>query len=154
MGDLRPRRVGEEISGHLAAGDYKEAWRSLRGWYRTAGNVPQKRCHAAMEQQTKEREALYTAVDPPGLPIPCNVESVDVEDGAPSDTLLREVVTNLKNDRAKGAAGMRAEDLKSWLAGVVAEEEEGKEGAGDKWRMFVELVQSVWETGEIPRQLR
>ena len=42
---------------------------------------------------------------------------------------------------------MRAEDLKSWLAGVVAEEQEGREGeaarargAGDKWRMFVELV--------------
>ena len=56
---------------------------------------------------------------------------------------------------------MRAEDLKSWLAGVVAEEKEGEEGAaarargaGDKWRTFVELVQSVWETGEIPRQLR
>ena len=29
------RRVGEAISGHLATGDYKEAWRSLRGWYRT-----------------------------------------------------------------------------------------------------------------------
>ena len=99
----RARRVGEAISGHLAAGDYKEAWRSLRGWHRMAGNAPQKRCHAAMEQQTKEREALYAAVDPPGLPIPCNVERVDVEDGAPSDALLREVVTKLKNDRAKGA---------------------------------------------------
>ena len=53
---------------------------------------------------------------------------------------------------------MRAEDLKSWLAGVEAEEEQGEEGgmegAGDTWRLFVELVQSVWETGEIPRQLR
>ena len=154
----RARRVGEAISGHLATGDYKEAWRSLRGWYRAAGNVPQKRCHAAMEQQTKEREALYAAVDPPGEPIPCNVEPTDVEDDAPSDALLREVVGALKNDRAKGAAGMRAEDLKSWLAGVEAEEEQeeegGKEGAGDTWRLFVELVQSVWNTGEIPRQLR
>ena len=56
------------------------------------------------------------------------------------DGLLREVVKKLKNDRAKGAAGMRADDLKSWLAAVVAEEEEGKEGAGDTWRIFVELV--------------
>ena len=110
-----------------------------------------------MEQQTKEREALYAAVDPPGAPIPCNVEPTDVEDDAPSDALLREVVGALKNDRAKGAAGMRAEDLKSWLAGAEAEEEQGeeggKEGAGDNWRLFVELVQSVLNTREIPRQL-
>ena len=57
-----------------------------------------------MEQQTKEREALYAAVDPPGAPIPCNTEPIDVEDDAPSDTLLREVVGALKNDRAKGTA--------------------------------------------------
>ena len=63
-----------------------------------AGNAPQKRCHAAMEQQTKEREALYAAVDPPGLTIPCNTERIDVEDEAPSDALLREVVAGLKND--------------------------------------------------------
>ena len=63
-----------------------------------AGNAPQKRCHAAMEQQTKEREALYEAVDPPGLPVPCNVDRVSVEDEAPSDALLREVVKKLKND--------------------------------------------------------
>ena len=49
---------------------------------------------------------------------------------------------------------MRAEDLKSWLAGAVAEEEQEVEGAGDNWRLFVDLVQSVWETGEIPPQLR
>ena len=97
---------------------------------------------------------MYAAVDPPGLPIPCNTERVDIEDEALSDALLREVVAGLKNDRAKGAAGMRAEDLKSWLAGVEAEEEDGREGAGDKWRVFVSLVQSVWETGEITRQLR
>ena len=86
-----------------------------------SGNVPQKRCHAAMEQQTLEREALYAAVDPPGQPIPCFTEQIDVVDEAPSGALIREAVGDLKNGRAKGAAGMRAEDLKSWLAGAVAE---------------------------------
>ena len=54
---------------------------------------------------------------------------------------------------------MRAEDIKSWLRGVEREEEaenegkEGHEGAGDTWRLFVRLLQHVWNTGEIPLQM-
>ena len=54
---------------------------------------------------------------------------------------------------------MRAEDIKAWLAGIKREEEaarkgeEGQEGAGDTWRLFVQLIQHVWDTGEIPRQM-
>ena len=50
---------------------------------------------------------------------------------------------------------MRSEDLKDWLCGVEAEEEEGEglPGRGDTWRMLVALVQNIWETGEIPHQM-
>ena len=44
---------------------------------------------------------------------------------------------------------MRAEDIKEWLPGVINEEEEGTEGAGDKWRLFVSLMQKMWMTGDI-----
>ena len=33
------------------------------------------------------------------------------------------------------------------------EGEEGHEGAGDTWRLFVRLLQHVWDKGEIPRQM-
>ena len=107
-----------------------------------------------MESQTQERENLYAAAPTQGGHIPCNVDPIEVEDGSPSDALIRSVVKKLKSGRSKGAAGMRAEDLKGWLAGMEAEEEQGIEGAGDHWRLFVKLVQTVWDTGEIPRQLR
>ena len=51
---------------------------------------------------------------------------------------------------------MRAEDIKSWLRGMgwekkaAKEGKEGHKGAGDTWRLFVRLLQHVWDTGEIP----
>jgi hypothetical protein len=48
---------------------------------------------------------------------------------------------------------MCTEHLKEWLLGMVEEEEKGTEGAGDKWRLFKELAQSIWEHGCIPEQM-
>ena len=59
-----------------------------------------------------------------------------------------------------------------WLRDVVREEEEGEaagpmedghptqedgesdEGIGRKWRIFVELIQAVWEHGSLPEQMK
>jgi hypothetical protein len=35
--------------------------------------------------------------------------------------------------------------MKEWLLGVVEEEEKGTEGTGDKWQLFTQLAQSIWE---------
>ena len=54
---------------------------------------------------------------------------------------------------------MRTKDLKAWLKGTeqeeksVEESEEGHEGAGNIWHLFVWLLQHAWDTGEIPQQL-
>ena len=48
---------------------------------------------------------------------------------------------------------MCAKDIKEWLAGVVEEEKEGKEGAGDNWRLFLSRITTIWETGEIPNPM-
>ncbi|KAL7541335.1 hypothetical protein ACHAWF_006905 [Thalassiosira exigua] len=51
---------------------------------------------------------------------------------------------------------MRAEDLKEWLRGIEKEEDpekEDREGAGDRWRLFVRLIRAIWVQGRIPRQL-
>ena len=36
---------------------------------------------------------------------------------------------------------------------AAKEGKEGHEGAGDTWRLFVRLLQHVWNEGEIPRQM-
>ena len=97
-----------------------------------------------MARQTKEREDLYARREPPGKSIPCNASRP---------------VKKLCNGRAGGGSTMQAEDTKSWLRGIKREEEaakegkEGFEGAGDTWRLFVRLLQHVWDTGEIPQQM-
>ena len=48
---------------------------------------------------------------------------------------------------------MRAGDIKEWLRGIINEEENSSEGAGDNWRIFVKVIQTIWETGEIPQQI-
>jgi exonuclease III len=149
----RAADTASAVERNLEAGDPKEAWRCLKGWYRAVEDRAPKPCYDSMDKQTTEREKLYEKVPPPGDPIPINVDKFDVIDDCPEDAVIREVVKCLRNGRAGGASRMRAEDIKGWLRGIIEEEEDGREGAGDKWRAFVELIQAVWEHGEIPQQL-
>ncbi len=57
---------------------------------------------------------------------------------------------------------MRAEHIKGWLYKIqneekAARETPGREGAdpgvGCKWQIFVKLIQTIWEQGEIPEQI-
>ena len=86
-------------------------------------------------------------------------KSSTLADGAPPDAELRTAVKKLRNGRVGGGSTMRAEDLKSWLQGVEREEEaaregeEGHEGPGNTWCLFVRLLQRVWNEGEIPWQM-
>ena len=73
-----------------------------------------------------------------------------------SDSGIRTAAGVLTSGRAGGASGMNAEHVKTWLWGVVEEEDhesQGNEGKGDNWKPFFQLVQAVWAQGTIPRQL-
>ena len=89
-------------------------------------------------------------------PIPCNASRPPLADGTPPDAELRAAVKKLRNGRTDDGSNMRAEDIKSWLRGMgwekkaAKEGKEGHKGAGDTWRLFVRLLQHVWDTGEIP----
>jgi hypothetical protein len=62
----RAKNAASKIKGCLAAGDFVEAWRHLKGWYRTAEDQAPKACLETLASQTAERVELYTAVHPPG----------------------------------------------------------------------------------------
>ena len=152
----RTLRVGTSVVAELENGNVQEAYRHLKGWYRAAGEATSRPCYLTMERQTKEREELYAKQAPPGDPIPINVGPYPVEDGIPPDSEIRVAVKAMNNGRAGGSSRIRAEDLKGWLRGALDEEDPevtARDGAGDNWRLFVRLVQAVWEHGEIPRQL-
>ena len=51
---------------------------------------------------------------------------------------------------------MKMDHLKEWLRSMEEEEDEEfvhKEGTGERWRLFLMLVQSIWELGDIPEQM-
>jgi hypothetical protein len=145
--------VVSKVEGYLSIEQPKEAWRCLKGWYRSATNQPPKLCHLTMTHLTKERTALYARVPTPGGRFPIVVDPFFVQDKLPTDSKIRDGVQRLWNGSAAGTGGMRTEHLKEWLSGMVEEEERGTEGAGDKWWLFEELAQSSWEHGCIPEQM-
>jgi hypothetical protein len=51
--------VTEKIEGHLTAGEPKEAWQSLKGWYKAATNHAPKASKMSLAAQTAECVALY-----------------------------------------------------------------------------------------------
>ncbi len=152
----RTAHIGALIELELAGGNVQEAFRHLKGWYRAASDMQAKPCNQTMERQTLEQVDLYTQRELPGDPLLINVAPIEINDDVPSDGELREVVGKLNNGRVAGASGMRAAHVKKWLHDVQREEDpegQGAENAGDRWRLFIWLVQAAWTHGEIPRQL-
>ncbi len=97
-----------------------------------------------------------------GAALPFNFLHFEISNNMPTDSEVQTVVRGLKNSQATGATGMKAKHLKGWLNKIqrkekAARENPGREGAdpdlGCKWRIFVELIQIIWERREIPEQM-
>jgi hypothetical protein len=151
----RAAAAAEKIQGHLVAGEPKEAWRSLKGWYKAATNRAPKASKMSLAAQTAKRVTLYGRVASKGDPIPIHVDKANILDDIPSDAELRAIVRELQNGRAAGATGLQVEHIKMWLSDAVCKEEEQSNiWLGHKWRVFVKMMQAVWEHGSVPEQMR
>ncbi len=110
-----------------------------------------------MVKQTAERIEFYRQQDPPGEPLPINIDPIPVGEGTPSKWEIRVALAGLSNGRAGTAPGMHTEDVKAWLCGIELEEDPevrpANIGAGDNWCRFTLLVQVIWDHGKIPSQL-
>jgi hypothetical protein len=112
-------------------------------------------------KQTAKPVELYAKVPPMGAPLLFNFPYFKVPDGLPNDDKVCKVVRGLQNGQAAGATRMKAEHLKGWLDAIqhkekVARENPGGVGSselGTKWRIFLGLIQTIWDRGEIPKQM-
>jgi hypothetical protein len=148
--------VGTMIESELTGGNVQEAICHLKGWYWATSEMQAKLCYQTLECQTLERVNLYARRNLPGDPLQINITPVKINNDAPSDGKLRQVMGELTNCQAVGASGMRAKHVKEWLCDMQREEDpegQGAEGAGDSWPLFVQLVQTAWTHGVIPHQL-
>ena len=135
--------MGDAMMEKLAGGEMQEAWWMLKAWYRNAEDRAPKPCYDTMAKQTAERAELYAKVQAPGEPIPINVEPYAIDNAVPKEPEIRAVVKGMRNERAGGASGIKAEQIKQWLRSMLMEEEKEIAGLGDKWRLFVELIQII-----------
>jgi hypothetical protein len=96
-GDRAKRAVAamEKIKGHLAAGEPKEVWRSLKGWYKAITDRAPKVSKMSLAAQTAKRVPPYGRVASKGDPIPIHVDKANILDDIPSDGELRAVVREL-----------------------------------------------------------
>jgi hypothetical protein len=149
--------VGKSIEAELAKGDVQEAFCLLKRWYRAASETVLRPCPQTMVRQMEERVELYRRWDPPGDPLPINLQATAIPDDVPLDHEIRDAAQELTNGRAGGASKMHTEDIKLWLCGITLEEDPKKGhnnvGEGDNWRLLVGLIQVVWLQGNIPQQL-
>jgi hypothetical protein len=118
------------VESHLSAGAVKEAWRALKGWYRLAEDRPPPACPETMSKQMAKRVNLYERAAPMGAPLPFNFPFFEISGNMPTDSEVRMVVWGLKNGRAGGAKGMKAEHLKGWLDKVQHKEKAARENPG------------------------
>ncbi len=126
-----------------------------------AEDQPPPACPETMVRQMAERVDLYARAPPMGEALPFNFPHFKISNNMPTDSELRKVVGGLRNGRAAGATGMKAEHIKVWLNKIQRKEKAAMEnpdreadpGAGCKWQIFVELIQAIWERGEIPEQM-
>jgi hypothetical protein len=144
-------QVGSMIEAELAGGNVQEAFCHLKGWYRAALETTTRPCPQTMVKQTAEHVDLYRQQDPPGEPLPINIDPIPVDDSTPSKGEIRVAVAGLSNGRAGGTLGVRADDVKAWLRGIKLEEDPevgpANIGAGDIWHRFTLLVQAIWDNG-------
>jgi exonuclease III len=147
----RTTEAGSTIEALLKSNELKEAWGVLQAWYNHAGDRPQKPSRQDLVTMTAEREELYRKRDPPGEPIPILLDRpYEIEDGTPTEWEIEEAVNRMPRGKSPGPSKMRAEHLKTWRAEAFPREGEGNR---QHWDPFVDLVQHVYSTGEIPEAM-
>ena len=99
------------IVSHLSNGAVKEAWCTLKGWYRLAEDQPLPSCPETMVKQTAKHLELYARASPMGAALPHNFPHFKISNNMPTDSEMQMVVRGLKIGQATGATRMRAKHI-------------------------------------------
>jgi hypothetical protein len=150
------------VKSHLSNRAVKEVWRALKGWYQAAEDCPPPECPETMAKQIAKGVELYAWAPPMGTSLPFNFPYFEIPDSVPTEEEIRTMVSGLKSRQATGATGMRAEHVKTRLSNIRHEEKVAQENPGrivdtgdlsKKWRIFIKMIQIIWDRGEIPMQM-
>jgi hypothetical protein len=94
----RAANAASTVESHMSNGAVKEAWRALKGWYRSAEDQPPPACPETMVGQTAECVELYARAPPMGAVLPFSFPHLAILDDVPTDSEVCTVVGRLKNE--------------------------------------------------------
>jgi len=100
---------------------------------------------------TDEYKSLYRATLTPGNPIDTHIAPQPINDELPEYDEIAAAVRRLKNGKAPGPSGMRAEHLKVLLH--RAEKENATDGDRQGWEQLCNTIRHIFETGTIPQEI-
>jgi hypothetical protein len=102
---------------------------------------------------SNEFKTLYKATQSPGDPIATHVDAqFTVDDTLPTEKEIADVVRrNLKNDKAPGHSGIRAEHLKALLNNATRDNATDDDRKG--WEQICYTIQTIFATGIIPTEM-
>jgi hypothetical protein len=150
------------IESHQSNRAVKEVWHAFKGWYWVVEDRPAPVCPEMMEKQMVKCMELYAWAPPMGVALTFNFLHFAIPDGVPINKEMHAVVSGLENGQAADATGIRAKHIKAWLGDIWHEEKAARENPGktanmgelkSKWRIFVQMIQTIWDQGEIPMHM-
>ena len=138
--------VADQIDALLAARDVQGAYGKLRSWYREKpGHVPKPTIQD--EKKTRsEYQALFSAEEPTGEPIPIHVTPMIIDDSPPTEKEICAAIKGMKRGKTPGGSGIRVEHLLKWMEGAQPGEFQNQ-AMTEAWNRVLELVELAF-TGE------
>jgi hypothetical protein len=95
----RVKRVSLLATSYLEAGQLRNAYDVIRGWYRQrSGNIPKPTNHD-LERISQEYASLYSAIPLSNDPLPINVEPSCINDNPPTEDEILNAIHHIKRGK-------------------------------------------------------
>jgi hypothetical protein len=95
----------------MAKGNIRGAYMAINGWWKEWGGRALTRNREDLPKVSNDFQVLYTASPPTGDPIPTLVRPDPVDDSIPTKDEIVDAVFRLKNNKASGPSGAKAEHV-------------------------------------------
>ena len=149
----RSKAAADAIESNLAEGKIRGAYQVLQRWFKDRGPSPPLPSRKEISQTRDEYVNLFAASTPGETPIPLHVEPFPINDNTPREAEIVVALRKLKNGKAAGATGIKAEDVKRWYQ-KAREPPEGEEATKrdiEIWEKVMRIIQLAFTTGEVPK---
>jgi len=145
-----------KIQAALAAKDLDSAWGWCKAWYKEATFRASRPSPLDLQEISTLFSQRYAADGVDREDFPTHVPQFDIDDSPPTEDEIIQAVGRLRNRKAKGHFGTRAEHVKAWLSAAQRHRREHPHAALDAnhpWLVFVDFVREVFIHGQTPERL-